>query len=159
MTKNQPNRRSRLVRSLAVLLVAGGAIFAMAQFNQAQTTPTTPTTVTSGRSPVISDQFSSTSGSALQARAPGIQVQQGIAAASGTSEFLVGDATSPQDWLPETITLIIQEIFDQISQILSGLNLLVGGNPLSGLLGGSGTGGLGSLFGGLTGGTGSIPIS
>lgn len=153
-------RHSTTIRSLAVLLVAGSAVFAWTQINQAQTTPTT--TAPMGRSPVITDQFSSTSGGALQARRPGLQVQQGIATTNGTSEFLVGDATSPPDFVDETISLMIQEFFNQISQILSGLNLLVGGNPLSGLFGGSGTGGLGglgSLFGGLTGGSGSIPIS
>ncbi|MCA9255837.1 MAG: hypothetical protein KDA33_09375 [Phycisphaerales bacterium] len=145
----------KVIRTLAVILVAGGALLAWTRINQAQTSTEAP----SGRSPVITDQFSSTSGGALQSRAPGLQVQQGIAAASGSSTFLVGDDMDDADFLPDTISLIIQEIINQISQILSSLNLLVGGNPLSGLLGGSGTSGLGSLFGGLTGGTGSIPIS
>lgn len=151
-------RRNRtMVRTSIVCVVTLVAVLAWAQINQAQT-PTTSGPVT-GRSPTIDNQFSATSGAALQARRPGLQVQQGIAATNGNSEFLVGDATSPPNWVDDTIKQIILQIFDSISQILSGLNLAVGGNPLSGLLGGSGTGGLGSLFGNLTSGTGSIPLS
>ncbi len=141
------------VRSFAVVLIAAGAILAVTQMNQAQTQGPV-----SGRQPIITNQFSATTGGSLQQRAPGNQVQLGLQEATGGSTFLVGDATPPEPkFLSETIELLFLELLDQISQIFSSLNLLAGGNPLSGLLGG--TGGLGSLFGGLTGGTGTIPIS
>lgn len=152
-------RHASVIRTLAVILVAGGAVFALTQMDHAQTTPTTSAPA-SGRSPTIGNQFTTTTGGALQARRPGLQVQQGIAETTGSSQFLVGDATHPDDFVTTQIKSLILQIFDTISQIFSGLNVLAGGNPLSGLLGGSGgTSGLGSLFGNLTSGTGSVPIS
>jgi hypothetical protein len=148
-----------LTRPLLVVLLATGVVLLVAQFNQAQTDPDTgPVT---GRQPTIADQFNSVSSGALQARAPGTQIQQAVGVINGGDNPIVGDAVpAPPSFLADTVEMILLEIIDQISQILSGLNLLAGGNPLSGLLGGNGgTGGLGNLFGNaLTGGTGSIPI-
>lgn len=146
-----------LIRPFLVILMAAVAVLAVAQFNQAQTDPMGPPI---GRQPVITDQFNSVSSGALQARAPGRQTQQAIAIINGGENPIIGDDIDDHGFLHETVELLILEIIDQISQILSGLNLLAGGNPLSGLLGNGGAGGgFGNLFGNpLTGGTGSIPI-
>lgn len=130
-----------LIRPLLVVLLAVGVVLAVAKFNQAQTGPV------SGRQPTITDQFNSVSSSALQARAPGAQTQQAVAIINGGDNPIVGDAVpAPPSFLADTFEQILLEIIDQISQILSGLNLLAGGNPLSGLFG-TGSGSLGSLFG------------
>ena len=137
--------RSKPARMLMLLALAGGLVFATVQINYAQDTG-------GGRTPVITDQFNTVGSGALQARRPGLQItaSQNISLSDFDSEPFEEDTEFVQD----TINVLLLQIIEVIDNILSSLSLAVGGNPFGG-----GAGGLGDLFGLLTGGSGSIPIS
>lgn len=138
--------RKKTVRNIVVLLVVGGLAFASARINYAQNGG-----LDGGTAPVITDQFNSVTSSALQARAPGNQIRRSQNVT--VDDFDTEPFEDDQEFVADTIELLLLQLLDEISQILSGLSLVTGGNPLSGLLGGNG-----GLFGNLTGGNGSIPI-
>ncbi|HKQ47117.1 MAG TPA: hypothetical protein VJZ71_03485 [Phycisphaerae bacterium] len=110
-------------------------------------TPTTPPTTsqpgTGEREPTIIDnQFNTTSGASLQARAPGTWIQNAQAVQSGETEFSIGGPGEPDGFIKTTIDTILLEILDSVSTFLTGLDLLTG-SGLPGLPGlGGGTGGL-----------------
>ena len=83
---------------------------------------------------VITNQFSTTTGGALNARRPGLIIQQGIAAQQGSLP-IVGGPPMPEPFLQETLFIIMQSMFDSILAILDTINLAAG------------LGGLASLFG------------
>ena len=105
------------------------------------------------RQPIVTNQFTTTGGGALQQRRPGLYVQQGIAVQQGSSGFFDGDVPEQFGFFEETIRIILLDILEMLSEALSGLNLLTGGNPLAGLLGGTD---LGGILDGLTGDDGTI---
>jgi hypothetical protein len=118
---------------------------------EAQTT-TQPSGET--RQPIVDNQFTTTSGGALQARAPGNYIQQGIQVQTGAFDPFTGDAVQEPGFIRETIELIIEDFFDILISLVDSLNTLVGGNPLAGLF----PGGTSSNFL-TTGGMGSVPIN
>lgn len=139
--------------------------------------PTTPTTTQPGtppdqsptgneRQPTINaaGQFTTLTSGALQNRAPGNYVQQGLAMNTGNLDMFDGNVVDEPSFLGQTFETIMLDIIEIIRQFISSLNLISGGNSLGGLLpGGLGTGGLGtgSLTNPLTGGAGSggsVPI-
>lgn len=150
--------------ALAVVAVAVLAWVAV-PFIQAQIIPPTDTTQTdttnqpiSGntRQPIISGdgQFTTLTSGALQNRAPGNYTQQGMAVNNGTLNMFDGNVVDNPSFIGETFRMIMLDVLDMISQFLSSLNLVTGGNPLAG-------GQTTSLTNLLTGGTGSgssVPI-
>lgn len=138
--------RSRYFRrfvgqSVVVALLAGFVLTLTVVPNEAQTT-TQPSGGT--RQPIVENQFTTTSGGALQARAPGIYTQQAIAVQEGDL-VLDGSGIPDQPSFPRQLfdDLLLQFI-DILISIVDGLNLVAGGNPLTG-----GTGGLGGLLDGI----------
>ena len=107
------------------------------------------------RQTLITNQFTTVTNGSLQLRRPGNWVGQGIAVANGSAGFFDGgEIVEEPNFFSETFDMIVLQILDMITQMIQGLNLLGGGNPLSGL---TGLTGLGSDP--LTGdGGGSIPI-
>jgi hypothetical protein len=118
--KNRRVRRSCASRFLgvaAVVLLASGIA-------QAQEEGTTPV---SGRQPTISadGQFTTTGVGALQERAPGIYVQQGIAVQQGDTSFFTGVSEEAPNFFRETFDIIAMDLMTLISDMLSGLNFLI----------------------------------
>ncbi len=156
---------------MAVVAVAVLALVAV-PFIQAQIIPpiTPPTTDPNGsapqqptgneRQPVITadGQFTTVTSGALQNRAPGLYVQQGLAVNNGTLDLFDGNVDDSPGFIGETFEMILLSVLDIINQFLTSLNLVSGNNSLSGLLPGGSTGSLTNL---LTGGTGSgatVPV-
>jgi hypothetical protein len=132
-------------QGLVLAAVATTLVLLTVKPNEAQTT-TQPTG--SGRQPIVENQFTTTSGGALQARAPGNYTRQAIAVQEGT---LVLDGSGVEDttpWVRETFDLLFLQFVGIIQDLVEGLNLATGGNPLGGLLDGL-TGGDGNPLGGL----------
>lgn len=107
------------------------------------------------RQPIVDNQFTTTSGGALRDRAPGNYIQQGIQVQTGAFDPFDGTAVDEPGFIGETIELLWLQFFDTLIAIIDSLNMLVGGNPLSGLLGGSNS--LGNFL--TVGGSGSVPIN
>ncbi|MFQ5424229.1 MAG: hypothetical protein ACE5F9_09650 [Phycisphaerae bacterium] len=124
------NKRNR-ANGMLVAMIAG-AVFCLSNAGA--------TAQVSGRQPTITNQFTTTTGGALQARRPGLFVQQGIAEVQGQSTFLTGDIPDQNRFFHDTAVLVFQNILDSILRFMSNLNLA------------SSLGNLGSLFG-TTGGT------
>ncbi len=124
------NRRNGM-NGLWVALIAGGVFCLSSAVATAQV---------SGRQPTITNQFTTTTGGALQARRPGLFVQQGIAEVQGQSTLLTGDIPDQNRFFHDTAVLVFQNILDSILRFMSNLNFA------------SSLGNLGSLFG-TTGGT------
>ncbi len=106
------------------------------------------------RQPTISGdgQFTTLTSGALQNRAPGNYIQQGIAVNNGNLNMFDGNVVDNPSFIGETFEMIMLDILEIINQFLSLINPLISGsNPLSGLL----PGGTNSLTNLLTGGTGS----
>ena len=89
---------------------------------------------------VITNQFSTTTGGALNARRPGLIIQQGIAAQQGSLE-IVGGPMPEDGFLQETMFIIMQSIFDSILGILDTINLAAGLGGLANIFGLDGGGG------------------
>ena len=127
-TVNRWNSR-RFALSLALVLV-----FAFAAQTQAQDNlPEPPSGNT--RQPIVTDQFNTTSGGALQQRRPGLYIQQGIAVQNGGTGFFDGEEeVAPHSFIGELVRDIFVTILDTINQALSLLTGSFGGDsPLSGL--------------------------
>ncbi len=120
----------RIMLGVALVAALGLSLVAMRPI-QAQTT-TQPGGVT--RQPIVQNQFTTTSGGALQARAPGIYVQQGIRVQTGEFDPFTGDAVREPGFIAETVEMLWLQVIDILISIIDSLNLLAGGNPLAGLI-------------------------
>jgi hypothetical protein len=75
------------------------------------------------RQPIVSNQFTTTTGSALQARRPGIYVQNGIAVQEGELT-IPGDATpTPHNFYRDTFDQLVSAFLDSFQSFLETLNL------------------------------------
>jgi len=103
----------------------------------------TTTSVVSGntRQTLITNQFSSTSAGSLQARRPGLWIQQGIAVSNGATDFFTGVPDEEPNFFRDTFDQMFEETAKVISQILTGINTFV-----TSLFNGGGGGGGGSSF-------------
>lgn len=115
---------------MALVLVLGVAVQ-----TQAQDQPPTPPQGPSGnaRQPVITNQFNTVSGGALQQRRPGLTVQQGTAVQGGSTAFFDGNVIDERNFIGQMIRDIFVTILDSINDALSLLNAFGGDGPLSGL--------------------------
>jgi len=150
----QSTPRRRIFRP--VILSAGTAalILLTASLNSAQEPPPTEGGT---RQPIVENQFTTTTGGALQARAPGNYIQQAVAVQEG--ELIIpGEVPDDTPWVRETFDLLFLQFVDIIIQLVETVTGFVGGNPLAGLLGSSGDSLGGLLSNPLTGGTGSTSI-
>ncbi len=139
-------------KTIALVAVAAAVVLTPFAFNEAQTQPET-------RQPIVTNQFTTTSSGALQARAPGLYTQQAIAIQQGTLFPFDGNVPDNTPWVRETFDLLFLQFVDIIQQMVDTLNLLVNANSLVG--GGLGIpgGGLGGILSNpLTSGGGSTPI-
>ncbi len=85
------------------------------------------------RQPIVTDQFNTTSGGALQLRRPGLYVQQGIAVQNGGAGFIDGgEIVAPHSFIGQTIRDIFTIIIDSINDALSLLAGPFGGGSLLG---------------------------
>lgn len=126
-------RATHLVRALAF----GFACFWASEAWSQDQTPV------SGRQPIVTNQFNTTTGGALQSRRPGLYVQQGIASTQGSLSFLTGDVPIEESFIRESAGLIMQSVFDSILGLVNTLSAgasfgIFDGvfNTLSGLFGG-----------------------
>lgn len=98
----------------------------------------------SGRQPIVTNQFNTTTGGALQARRPGLYVQQGIAETQGNNALLTGDVPVQTSFFHDSAVSIMQSVFDSILNLVNSLGagapILVDNifNSLGGLGGGGG---------------------
>lgn len=76
-----------------------------------------------GRQPVITNQFATTTGGALQARRPGLFIQQGIGVNQGTVSFFDGNVDDSDSFFQETSFLIIESFMNTIMSFLDTINL------------------------------------
>lgn len=134
--------------SKTVVLLAGALVLVLYAVgtNEAQTT-TAPGGDT--RQPIVSNQFTTTSGSALQARAPGSYTQQAIAIQQGTLFPFDGNVPDTTPWVRQTFDMLFLQFVDIITNLVDTISgFVTGSNALSGLLGNgnSGLGGLGSVL-------------
>ncbi len=144
------------LRKPALFAIATALVLFAVDSNHAQTTQPSGT-----RQPIVTNQFTTTSGSALQARAPGNYTQQAIAIQAGTLDPFDGNIPDDTPWVRETFDLLFLQFVDIITNLVDSLSLLITGtNSLGGLLG-SGGNPLGSVLSNpLTGGAGtSTPLS
>lgn len=106
-------------------------------------TPTTqtPTQVpTSGtRQTIITNQFASNSAGALQARRPGLWLQQAIAVNGGDTSFFTGVPEEEPNFFVDTFNQVFSQITTVIQGLLDGINTLVQNTLRPG--GAAGTGG------------------
>lgn len=117
----------RFVLPLALVLVLGAA----AQ-TQAQDQPPAPPSGNTRQS-IITNQFNTVSGGALQQRRPGLYVQQGTSVHNGNTAFFDGNVVDERSFIGQMIRDIFVTILDSINQALSLLNAFGGNSPLSGL--------------------------
>lgn len=117
----------RLVFPMA--LVVALAVTAGAQ---AQDPPTTPSGNT--RQPIVTNQFSTVGGGALQQRRPGLFVRQGIAVHSGSTAFFDGNVVDERSFVGQTVRDVAVTFLDSLNQFLDLINGAFGsGGALSGL--------------------------
>ncbi len=131
------NRSGNKTGSLAIawlFLLAGSVLPASVARAQDGQPPT-------GRQPVITNQFTTTTGGALQARRPGVTIQQGIGVQQGSVDFFDGGLMPEDGFLQETMFIIMQSIFDSIMGILDTINLAAGLGGLADIFGLDGGGG------------------
>lgn len=142
---------NRTAKTIALVAVAAAVVLTPFAFNEAQTQSQT-------RQPIVTNQFTTTSSGALQARAPGLYTQQAIAIQQGTLSPFDGNVPDNTPWVRETFDLLFLQFVDIIQQMVDTLNLLVNANSLVGG-GGFPGGGLGGILSNpLTSGSGSTPI-
>lgn len=107
----------KLASARPAFLAAAGLMLLAAEAAYSQDTG--PTT----RQPIVTNQFTTTSGGALQQRRPGIWVQNGMAVQAGTLT-IPGDAQpEPRSWYLDTLEQIFQAILDELTAFLQTLNL------------------------------------
>ena len=117
----------RSVLPLALVFVLAFAAQTQAQDNL----PEPPSGNT--RQPIVTDQFNTTSGGALQLRRPGLYVEQGIAVQNGGAGFFDGgEIVDPHSFIGQTIRDIFTIIIDSINDALSLLAGPFGGGSLLG---------------------------
>ncbi|MBX3394691.1 MAG: hypothetical protein KF841_04945 [Phycisphaerae bacterium] len=131
-------------RMIGQTLILGSVAIALVLFtvapNEAQTT-TQPSGTT--RQPIVTNQFTTTSGSALQARAPGLYTRQAISIQAGTLDPFDGNIPDDTPWVRQTFDMLFLQFVDIIKGLVDSLNLLVGpGNALGGIFNGGLGGGL-----------------
>ncbi len=148
--------RSAVAAACVAVMALVAAPLIQAQLIPPTTDPTDPqdqAPTGNERQPTISGdaQFTTLTTGALQNRAPGNYVQQGLAVNNGNLNMFDGNVVDSPNFIGETFEMIMVDILEIISQFLSSLNLISGSNPLAGLL----PGGTNSLTNLLTGGTGS----
>lgn len=123
-------RLERLPRTLVIAFFAFLPPMTVSNDVMAQTTQPAE-----GRSPIITNVFGTVTGGALNARRPGIQIQQANAVHAGDDSFFDGVVPEPAPgYLGETFSQIILATIDTLSQLLSALSVALGGNPLDDLL-------------------------
>lgn len=87
---------------------------------------------TGGRQPIIQNQFTTTSGGALQIRRPGLYIQQGIAVQNGQGNFS-GVPEEELGWVRETADNIALDFINVFTDLFGMLDTLIGSiNPGSG---------------------------
>lgn len=117
------------------LLIAAAITFGIVAFAETAAAQDGPP---DGRQPIITNQFSTTTGGALQARRPGLFIQQGVGVQQGTLDFFDGGVVDTDSFFRETVMLVFQGFMDSITSFLSTINLAA---DLGGLFGGgTGTG-------------------
>ena len=79
----------------------------------------------SGRQPIITNQFSAATGGAINARRPGLYVQQGIAVQQGDTDFFTGVPEQLPSFFADTVDLILTDVLDLIQNVLTGLDLFI----------------------------------
>ncbi len=103
-------------------------------------TTTPPTDGTDGTGPqptIITDQFTTVTGGALQARRPGLMIQRAIAVQSGSAMPSGAGPADEPSFFRETFDMIALDFIDMLTNLLSSLNIL-------GSLDGTGSPGTGS---------------
>lgn len=131
-------------QGIALAAIATTLVLLSVRPNEAQTT-TQPTG--SGRQPIVENQFTTTSGGALQARAPGNYTRQAISIQEGTFDPFDGNIPDDTPWVRDTFNVLFLQFVGIIQDLVDSLNLLAGGNSLGGLL--NGLGGNGGLLSGV----------
>lgn len=95
------------------------------------------TGTTTGAPAIVGNQFTTTSGSALQARSPGLFIQQAIGVQNGTVELSgEGEAVEP-NFFRDTAQGVFDEILNSINEIITAINAGLG--AITGLPGSGGT--------------------
>lgn len=88
---------------------------------------------------VVSNQFTTVQGGSLQARRPGLWIQQGIAFRATGEPALSGDVPNEPGFFKETLLLMFDEVIDSINDFINTINL---GLALGDITGGGGIGGI-----------------
>ena len=132
-------------QGLVLAAIAATLLLLTVKPDEAQTT-TQPTG--SGRQPIVENQFTTTGGGALQARAPGLYTSQAIAIQEGTFDPFDGNVPDNTPWVRETFDQLFLQFVGIIQDLVDLLNVAAGGDPLGGLLDGL-TGGTGNPLSGL----------
>ncbi|MFQ5429557.1 MAG: hypothetical protein ACE5E1_04525 [Phycisphaerae bacterium] len=160
----------RLFGAGSAVLLGGLLVLVTTEWTRSQQAPPPegPPQITGNtRQSIITDQFTTVTSGALQARSPGTFVQQGVAMTTGNLDLIDGNVVDQPSFIRDTIDQIITQIFDMFAQLLQGLNALIpGASGLPGLPGGlpsaggaTGGGTVPTLNNPLTsGGGGSVPI-
>lgn len=116
----------RLVLPLALALVLGVAVQ-----TQAQDQPPTPPSGNT-RQPIVTNQFNTVNGGALQQRRPGLFVQQGTSVHNGNMSFFDGNVVDERSFVGQMVRDIFVTVLDSINQALALLAGPFGGNSLLG---------------------------
>ncbi len=120
---------------LAVFFMSGN--IAAAQDNGDTPSDEPGTTPIDGRQPTVDNQFTTTSGGALQQRRPGLYVRQGIAVHDGDTSFFTGVPEEQPNFFRDTFDLLLEDaFFTPIQDFLEAFNFFI--QSLSGSSGGSG---------------------
>ena len=90
------------------------------------------TAPTGGRQPIVQNQFTTTSGGALQLRRPGLYIQQGFAVQNGQGSFPGAPEEEPS-WVRQTTDTIALDFINVFTDLFGALNAIIGSiNPSSG---------------------------
>lgn len=116
----------RFVLPLGLVLVLGVTVE-----TQAQDQPPAPPSGNTRQS-IVTNQFNTVSGGALQQRRPGLTVQQGTAVHNGSTAFFDGNVVDERSFIGQTIRDIFVSILDRINLALSALTGPFGGGDLLG---------------------------
>jgi len=86
---------------------------------------------------VVGNQFTTVQGGSLQARRPGLWIQQGIAFRATGEPALSGDVPNEPSFFKETLLLMFEEVVNSINDFFDTINL---GLAFDDILGGGGSG-------------------
>ncbi len=109
----------------------------------------TPGDGTGPQPTIVENQFTTTSGGALQARAPGLMVQRALAVQTG-EVTLEGNATSEPGWVGQTLEDIGMAVIETISGIVTSISGLFDFSDIFDPGSGGGSGGGNQLPNGAT---------